>query len=183
MRTTIALALLSLPAAAGAQEYQPPKPTKFHEYLKQFEGAWDAVSKFQMQPGQPPVESKGSEVAKLTSGGLWLVFEYKGDMFGQPFTGHGVMGYDTQKKKFVGTWVDSMATGLFLSEGTCDDKGKVFTSVMEGTDPESGKPMKMKHVSEIKDADRKTLTFYTDGPDGKETAVGTIEYTRRKGDK
>jgi len=184
MKASLAILPFVLGAAEASQEgFQPPKPTKFHEHLKQFEGTWDAVSKFFMEPGKPAVESKGSETGKLVSGGLWLVFDYKGDMFGIPFVGHGVMGYDTHKKKYVGSWVDSMATGLFTSEGTCDDKGKVFTSVMEGTDPESGKTMKMKHVSEIKDADTKTLTFYMDGPDGKEIVMGTIEYKRRKGDK
>ena len=101
-------------------------------------------------------------------------------IMGQPFVGHGTMGYDLQKKKFVGSRVDSMATGLFVSEGTCDEKGKVFTSVMEGADPATGRTMKMKHVSGFKDKDAKTLTFSLPGPDGKDMVIGTIEYKRRK---
>jgi hypothetical protein len=73
-----------------------------------------------------------------------------------------------------------MATGVYLVEGTADEKGKVFTEWMEGSDPQTGKPMKMKMVHEIKDKDARVLTFYMNGPDGKEFPAGTIEYRRRQ---
>jgi hypothetical protein len=90
------------------------------------------------------------------------------------------MGYDTGKKKYTGSWVDSMSTAIWTSEGTVDDAGRVFTGVMEGPDPETGKMMKMKMVSEITGKDSKKLTMYLDGPDGKEMQIGKIEYTRKK---
>lgn len=174
------LLLLWVSSASGQESVQGPKPAKEHEYLKQFEGKWEAVSRFMMEPGKPAVESKGTETGTMTCNGLWLVFEYRGEMMGQTFTGHGTMGYDLQKKKFVGSWIDSMATGLFIAEGTSDEKGTVFTMVMEGTDPMTGKTLKMKQVSVIKDKDTKTLTFSMPGPDGKDMMIGTIEYKRKK---
>jgi hypothetical protein len=99
---------------------------------------------------------------------------------GTEFVGHGVMGYDTLKKKYTGSWIDSMSTAIWTMEGTADDAGKVFTSVMEGPNPETGKPMKMKLVNEITGKDSKKLTFYMEGPDGKEFSMGKIEYTRKK---
>jgi hypothetical protein len=99
---------------------------------------------------------------------------------GAPFTGHGTMGYDQQKQKYVGTWIDSMKSGLFISEGTGDEHGKVFTMIAQGYCDAEGKAITMKQVSEIKDHDHWTLTFLSPNPDGKEAVMGTIEYTRRK---
>lgn len=164
------------------QEFQPPKPTKFHEYLKSHEGTWDTLAKFSMgPPGTPPTESKGVSVERLTAGGLWLIQDVKGDMGGQEFIGHGLMGYDTYKKKYVGCWIDSMSTALYPSEGTVDESGKVFTAIMEGPDPsQGGKMVKEKMVTEITGKDTKKLTFYRIQPDGKEQLSGTIEFKRKK---
>src|SRR5262245_22821058 len=81
-----------------------PKPTKEHELLKEREGTWDCAVKSFMEPGKPPSESKGVEVNRML-GGLWLISDFKGDMMGQPFLGHGVTGYDPKKKKYTGVWV------------------------------------------------------------------------------
>lgn len=59
-------------------------------------------------------------------------------------------------------------------------KGKVLTEQMQDADPATGKPMTMRLVREVRDADRRVLTFFMPGPDGKEVQAGTIEYTRRK---
>ena len=173
---TVALAL----CFALAQDMAPPKPGKEHEALKHFEGEWDAVAKFMMAPGQEPVASKAKEVCKLIAGGLFLVIDTEGEMMGSKFVGHGTMGYDVQKKKYTGSWIDSMATGVFLVEGTYDEAKKIFTETMEGADPMTGKPMKMKMVHEIKDKDNRVLRFLMAGPDGKEMETGSIEYKRKK---
>lgn len=187
MRTLVAATLLGLagsPTLLLASPLQdppgPPKPGKEHEILKQFEGSWEYTSKFIMEPGKDPLVSKGKETVRTIAGGLFIVFDVEGEMMGAKFVGHGTMGYDVQKKKYTGTWIDSMATGVYLVEGTCDEKGKVFTEMMEGADPQSGQPMKMKMVHEIKDKDRRVLTFFANGPDGKEIQVGTLDYTRKK---
>ncbi len=189
MKSRIVAAFLVVAAIGGAalaagwrqETYTAPKPTKFHEYLKQFEGNWDSTAEFMGEkPGDPPMKSKGSGTDKLIANGLFLMTDYKGVMGVTEFTGHGIMGYDTVKKKFTGSWIDSMSTAIWTSEGTCDDAGKVFTATMEGPDPMSGKMMKMKLVSEITGKDSKKLTMFMDGPDGKEMQIGKIEYTRKK---
>jgi hypothetical protein len=157
-----------------------PKPGKQHDVLKQMEGTWDAVARFMTEPGKPMAESKGVETASMGLGGFWLMTEYKGEMNGQPFTGRGSMGYDQQKQKYVGTWIDSMKSGLFLSEGIADEPGKVFTMIVQGYCDMQGKAITMKQIMELKDKDSRKLTFLSPNPDGKDMTVGTIEYTRRK---
>jgi len=166
--------------ARAQQGHEMPKPGKQHELLKQFEGTWDTVAKFQGRPGEPAMESKGSETATFGMGGFWVTFEYQGDMKGQPFTGRGAMGYDQQKQKYVGTWIDSMKSGMFLSEGTADADGKRFTMIAQGFCDAEGKAITMKQVYEFKNKDAWTLHFLAPNPDGKDQEVGTIEYTRKK---
>jgi hypothetical protein len=166
--------------AEGLHGQDLPKPGKQHDALKQLEGTWDAVSRFMTEPGKPMAESKGVETASMGLGGFWLTYEYKGEMMGAPFTGRGSMGFDQQKQKYVGTWIDSMKSGLFLSEGTADDSGRVFTMMAQGYCDSQGKAITMKQVMELKDKDTRTLTFLSPNPDGKDMVVGSIEYKRRK---
>lgn len=157
-----------------------PRLGKEHRRLQEFEGTWDAVAKFQMEPGKPSAESKGVETDKVVCGGFWLVFDYKGEMEGQEFTGHGILGYDIAKKKYVGTWIDSMVTRLDVSEGDFDESGKKLTMHCEGPDPKTGKMVKMRTVTELIDADTKKLTFNVEGEDGKFVEIGSVEYKKRK---
>jgi|SRR5579859_1170686 len=173
--------ILSGSLLAGAEQgHEMPKPGKHHEALKYFEGTWDVTATFLAEPGKPMAESKGSEKAEMILGGFWLATEYKGEMMGTPFAGRGTMGYDPHKKKYVGTWIDSLASGLYVSEGTADENGKVFTMIAQGYCDSAGKSITMKQVYEIKDPDTWTLSFLTPNPDGKEVPTGTIEYKRRK---
>jgi hypothetical protein len=173
MKILAALAALALQDAG-------PKPGKEHELLKQFEGEWDYTAKFTLGPGQEPTVSKGRETARMIAGGLFLVTDTEGEIMGATFVGHGVTGYDVQKKKYTGSWIDSMATVIYLVEGSFDEKGKILTETLEGADPQSGQPMKMRLVNEIQDKDRRTLKFFVNGPDGKEIEAGSIAYQRRK---
>ena len=57
-------------------------------------------------------------------GGFWVVAENKATLFDAPFTGIMTLGFDGQKKKYVGTWIDSMHSHLLHYEGTVDAAAK-----------------------------------------------------------
>ena len=183
MNNKIAVCVLacgSLAVAGYAQQSPPPipKPGPEHELLKQDVGTWDATVEI-FEPGKPPAVSKGSETTSLV-GGFWAVSDFKSDLMGQPFEGRGTVGFDTNKKKYVSTWVDSMSTGFMTGEATYDPKTKTMTGVMEGFDPAQGKTVKMRETTEWKDADTKVFTMFMSGPDGKEAPTMKITYKRRK---
>jgi len=60
-------------------------------------------------------------------GGRFLMQNCRGTMFGQPYEGLGITGYDRFKKKFVGLWLDSLSTAILAMSGTCS---RSFTSCM-----------------------------------------------------
>jgi hypothetical protein len=153
-----------------------PKAGPEQAILKQDVGVWDATVESMM--GGPPTVSKGVETNAMM-GDLWLITDFRGDFMGKPFLGHGVSGYDSSKKKYVSTWVDSMSIGPQVSESTYDGAKKTMTGSMEGPDP-SGKTSKMTSVVEWKDADTRVFTMSTAGPDGKQITAMRITYKRRK---
>ena len=156
-----------------------PKPGPEHDVLKMDVGTWDAVVEFVMAPGAPPMTSKGVEVNTLGCGGMCLISDFKGEAAGAPFEGHGVMTWDMGKKKYTGSWTDSMSTGLSIMESAYDPAAKKWTGSMEGPDM-TGKVMKTRNVVDVKDANNRVMTAYAPGPDGKEMQVLKITYTRRK---
>ena len=176
-----ALAAALLAGAAAAQQAMPtPKPGPEHAILKQDEGTWDAVVEMFMGPDAPPTTAKGVETNVMGCGGLCLISDFKGELApGQPFHGHGTSAWDPTKKKYVGSWTDSMSNGIAVSEATYDAAAKTMTGYMEGPDA-SGKMARMKSVVEYKDAGSRVFTMYMPGPDGKELPGMRISYRKRK---
>jgi hypothetical protein len=178
----LALVVLTVPmtaARSGGQQAPPmPKPGPEHELLKMDVGTWDAEVELVMEPGKPAMKSKGVEVNTMGCGGRCLISDFKGEMAGGPFLGHGVSTWDVVKKKYVGSWTDSMSGGLGLGESTYDPATKTWSGTMEGPDME-GKVSKMRSTVEAK-GNTRVFTMYGPGADGKEAQVLKITYTKRK---
>jgi hypothetical protein len=87
--------------------------------------------------------------------------------------------WDATKKKYVGSWIDSMSSSIAQGESTWDSSTKTMTGYMEGTDM-TGKTSKMKSVVEYKTPGSRVFTMYGAGPDGKEAPMMRITYTKRQ---
>ena len=167
-------------AQAGQQQMPPmPKPGPEHAVLAMDAGTWDAVVEVTPAPGAPVMKSTGVETNTMGCGGLCLITDFKGDMMGTPFLGHGVTTWDPGKKKYVGSWTDSMSTGLAIGESTYDPAVKKWTGTMEGPDV-TGKVVKSRSTVEWRGASTRVMTMYGPGPDGKEMEGMKITYTKRK---
>ncbi len=152
---------------ALAQLPEMPKPTPEHVWLEKFVGDWSTDSKGTMGPDQPPMECKGSLNSRKL-GGFWVLNEMKGDMAGAPMTGVQTIGYDENKKKYVGTWVDSMTNFMWKYEGTVDKTGKILTLEADGPNfIEPGKTTKFQDIYEFKSNDEMLITSKMLGSDGK----------------
>lgn len=172
--------IVSAVAVVSAQQGPPmPKPGPEHAVLKADVGTWDAVVEVTPAPGQPAQKSKGVEVNKMGCGGLCLISDFTSEIMGAPFEGHGVSTWDPAKKKYVGSWTDSMSTGMAIGESTYDATAKRWTGTMEGPDM-TGTIVKSRTVGEMPDANTRVFTMYSAGPDGKEMEMMKITYTRKK---
>jgi Protein of unknown function (DUF1579) len=178
----LGLGVVGVPRLAHGQEgSQIPKPTDEHKALAKDVGTWDATIKsWAHGPDSQPTESKGVEVVKLMPGGLWQQSEFDGKLEDMEFHGCGVTGYDAKKKKYVGTWVDSMSAEIMSMEGDYDASTKTMTMYSKMSDP-SGKAHDAKMTSKHEDDDTRvfTLLMKTDETKGGFVKVLEITYKRR----
>jgi Protein of unknown function (DUF1579) len=163
---------------------QPPmkiEPQKEHQWLQRLVGEWTCEGEAVMEPGKPPSKWKSTETVRSLAG-LWFLADGHGDT---PDGGTAktmmTLGYDSQKKRYVGTFIGSMMTNMWVYEGTVDSSGRVLTLDTEGPAwSGDGKMAKYKDIIEFKSDDHRTLTSQILGDDGKWTQVMTATYRRKK---
>lgn len=156
-----------------------PKPGEQHAWLQQFVGEWNTNTNTYMEPGKPPIQSKGSETIRPL-GGFWTISEIKGSMMDQPFLGNLTLGYDTTKQKYVGTWIDNISGRMQQYEGAVDPSGKQMVLEGEGACPmQPGQRMKFKEVIEVKDKDSTLHTSSVQLEGGQWITVMTNEAHRK----
>src|SRR6266508_1320455 len=186
------------PAASGGQPNQQEmmkqmmelsKLNENHKLLTDLDGNWTYTIKFWMNPdpNAKPEESKGTAVRKSMMDGRFFVVDVTGKMEmpgadgkkkEMTFKGMGIDGYDNVKKKFVGTWMDNMGTGVMMSEGDYDPATKTFTYASE-YEAIPGMKTKIREVVKIVDKNHHTFEWYEDRG-GKEVKTMEISYTRKK---
>ncbi|MGH8507529.1 MAG: DUF1579 domain-containing protein [Gammaproteobacteria bacterium] len=156
------------------------EPQKEHEWLQQLVGEWAYEHECSMEPGKPPEKFIGSESVKLL-GGLWVLCEGRGEMPGGGMANTLMtLGYDPERKRYVGTFIGSMMTHLWVYDGALDGTGSVLTLDTEGPDMATeGKMAKYKDVIEIKSSDHRMLTSHMLGEDGEWHSFMTAHYRRK----
>jgi hypothetical protein len=157
-------------------------PGPEHQFLAKMVGDWNAEVKFFQPDGTAmPNTSKGMMHCEMMLDGRFLHMSYEGnvDMGGgpMPFKGAGLAGYDNTKKKYVNVWVDTMSTGMMITEGT--RQGDTLTSTGKMSDPTTGKDADVKEVVTRIDDNSHKYELYGAGPDGKMMKFMEIMYTRK----
>ncbi len=151
-------------------------PGKEHQMLKdQFAGNWDVQVKHLMGPGET---TTGTAKYDVVMDGRYLAGTFDGKAMGQPFKGMSLTGYDNATKKFFNTWVDTMGTGLLVTQGTYDPSTKTYTFSGDMTMP-NGQTTKVREVVKVESNDKHVFEMYMTGPQGEMKAM-EITYTRKK---
>lgn len=155
------------------------EPQTQHQWLQQLVGDWTYESDCSMGPDKPRQKFTGSERVR-SLGGLWVVCEGQGQMpGGGTATMMMTLGYDPQKGRFVGTWVGSMMTHLWVYDGELDPAGKMLTLSSEGPDFSApGKTGQFRDIIELLDDGRRLLRSHALGPDGQWREFMTAKYRR-----
>jgi hypothetical protein len=159
-------------------------PQKEHKWLEKFLGEWTSEAEMSTEPGKPAEKCRGTESVR-SLGGLWIVAEGRGEM---PGGGQATMiltlGYDPERKRFVGTWIGSMMTHLWVYDGGLDASERVLTLEAEGPSmAESGSQSKSatyRDIIEFKSDDHRVLTSNMLGDDGTWRQFMTAHYRRKK---
>ena len=153
-------------------------PGEAHKKLDAIVGTFDAKVKMWMDPSKPPEESTGTSENTWVLNNRYVEMKYQGTFMGQPFSGIGYQGYDNVQKKYVGSWMDSMSTGMMTSTGTMT--GNVIKTSGMVADPMTGKMCKITSKVTVPDNDHHTMEMWGPDPTGKNYKMMEIEYTRKK---
>jgi hypothetical protein len=157
------------------------EPQKEHQWLQKLVGEWTCESEAIMEPGKPPEKWKATESVR-SLGGLWTLGEGTGETpGGGAATTMMTLGYDPQKKRFVGTFIASMMTHLWIYDGALDEAGNVLTLDAEGPDMAGeGRMAKYQDIIEFKSSDHRVLRSRMLGDDGNWREFMIANYWRRK---
>jgi hypothetical protein len=156
-----------------------PKPEKEHDWLQRLVGEWTYEFEMPMKPGDPPMKFTGTESVR-SIGGLWIQAEGKGHgPDGTPTTALLTLGYDPQKKKYVGTWLGSMMTYLWVYEGSLAGNTLKLDTVGPNFAVE-GKMAKFQETLELKSDDLRHFSSAMQGDDGQWQQLMAMEYRRVK---
>jgi hypothetical protein len=157
------------------------EPQREHQWLHKLVGEWTSEGEATMEPGKPPERFKGTESVR-SLGGLWVLAEGQGEMpGGGPATMLMTLGYDTRTKRYVGTWVGSMMTHLWVYDGSLDAAERVLTLESEGPAMRPDAPLaKYRDVIEFKSDDHRVLSSYALGDDGEWRGFMTAHYRRKR---
>lgn len=188
----IAIAVLAGPALADQPQMTEEQmaemqaymeagtPGAPHSALAETVGTYDLDIKSWHDPAGPAMESKGEATRKMILQGRVLVEEMESSMMGMPFTGRGMQGYDNVTGKYWSTWMDSMSTGLMVSEGDCNGSMSSCTFVGSWNDPIKKTPVKARMVITKTGSGKEMFEMYGPNPKtGKEMKMMEITYTKR----
>jgi len=177
----LGLLAATLVSVVGSVAYaQMATPTTEHKNMAREAGVWDASLQMWMAPDAPPMPSKGVETNKMM-GDFWMVSDFQSEMGGMKFIGRGQHGYDPVKKKYVGTWIDSMSPYLSTLEGDYDAETHTLTLMATGRNMMTGEVEKSKMVSKFIDENTKVFEIFmpVEGEEGKWWKSLQIDYKRR----
>lgn len=174
-----ALAVFTLTVAlASAQQAAAPaagKPGSEQKHFQRLVGTWDATVTMHGAPSSKAVETN------RMMGGTWLISEFKSEMAGEVFEGHAMYGFDPDKKKYVGAWVDTQSTAFQLTEGDLSADGQVLTMSGEMKNPMGAGMVQVKMIDAFSDGDTRLFAMKMPVPGGgADVDLMTIAYKRRK---
>lgn len=150
-----------------------------HQAMAASAGTYDMKVRTWHEPGGAAMEDKGTATRTMILGGRIRQEEVHSSMMGTPFEGHGMMGYDNVTGKYWSTWNDSMSTGLFVSEGTCDATGKTCNFTGSSNDPVKKGKVTMRMTSRWTSPTTEMFEMHGPGRDGKEMKMMEITYTKK----
>ena len=152
-------------------------PGKVHQMMAKSDGKWTVQTSTWMDPSAPPMKTTGTVTNKMILGGRYQESVFKGEMFGKPFEGRGVTGYDNRKGVFKSTWMDNMGTGIMTMEGKWDEATKTINFSGTAVDPMTGAESPVREVYVYKDANHEHMEMYQT-INGQEVKMIEIDFTR-----
>ncbi|MCE9605254.1 MAG: DUF1579 domain-containing protein [Planctomycetia bacterium] len=156
------------------------EPQKQHDWLHKLTGKWSFESECNMGPDQPPGKFSGTLVTR-SLGGVWILGEGEGEMPGGDIGKTLItLGYDPLQDRYVGSFIGSMMTFLWIYNGSLDADEKILTLDTEGPNFTQDGLAKYQDIITWVDEDHHILTSQFRSEDGRWNQFMTAHYRRQK---
>lgn len=157
------------------------KPQAEHQWLDQLVGTWNFVHSCRMPDGSQSTAS-GKMICR-SLGGMWLLAESHGGASSDvgPWANLMTVGFDTERKEYVGTFIGSMMSNIWPYHGVMDESGKRLSLVSEGPNLDGNGICKYGDTIEVVDSDRWLFTSEKQEVDGKWVQFMESMQTRANG--
>jgi Protein of unknown function (DUF1579) len=160
--------------------------TPQHAWLHQLVGEWQYEGESVGADGEPTMKTSGTEsVRKL--GDAWVLCDGRGQMPDSMGGGLALtqftLGYDPAKGHFVGTFIGSMMTHLWIyHRGELDAAGRTLALYAEGPafDGRPGSMAQYRDAIEMVGPDERLLLSHLKGPDGQWIQFMSSRYRRTR---
>lgn len=134
-RTSFLAALFMFPAIAATQDSDIVTPQPEHKLLRRFAGEWEFVKRSVPPDGRSNIVGRGQVSARMI-GEFFVLGEWKGELYGMKFEAVQTFGYSVQKKRYVGTWIDSIISHQWQIEGPAEQSDDRLTASTKGPGPD-----------------------------------------------
>lgn len=158
---------------------QEVQHTPEHQWLQRLAGEWTYEMEAEGPPGEPPIRETGPESVRSLDG-VWMIAESQMPD-GRAVTSVLTLGYDPARGRFVGTFIGTMMTYLWVYDGELDAEGRVLSLYAEGPSyTEEGQMAKYRDTIEFRGDDERVHTSGYQTADGSWRQFMTMTYRRNR---
>lgn len=136
-------------------------------------GVWDIELTVTAAPGAASVLQRSTAENRIV-GERWLISDHRGE---SGFAGHGIYGWDDEKRVYTGIWIDSVQSSMARSLGTWNALERTMTVVTEFS--HQGKILRYREITQTVEDGLLLYRNLVPTPDGGEFEMIRGNYRRR----
>lgn len=141
-------------------------PQKEHEWFQDLMGEWHFAHECSGGPDGSPLRAEG-DLSVSSLQGMWTLIEMSGlGPEGNPFTSLFTLGYDIEQQQYVGSFVGSMMSQMWLYKGQRDETGRKLVLNTIGPRMDGAGKTNYQDVIEKIDEDHWKLNSFIQNEDG-----------------